>query len=114
MKIIILTLTAALFLAGFLSHESAAEGLSVSKYLEDPEHKNEIIGFYLNAVFSGITIANEHANPRIFCMDQENADSPYELIDKRIAQLKQEKRLNDVSTVDEIIMDILIKKYPCK
>jgi len=114
MKTIILTLVAGFLLLASLPSESTAEGLPVSKYLEDPEHNNEIVGFYLDAVFSGITLANEHANPRIFCMDQGNAESPYEMIDKRIAQLKQEKRLNDGSTVDEIIMDILIKKYPCK
>jgi hypothetical protein len=114
MKTIILTLVTAFLLLGSLPSESTADGLPVSKYLEDPEHKNEIVGFYLNALFSGITLANEHANPRIFCMTQENTESPYEMIDKRIAQLKQEKRLNDNSTADEIIMDILIKRYPCK
>src|SRR6185369_5182968 len=114
MKTSIVTLVAAFLLIGALPNESTAEGLPVSRYLEDPEHKNEIVGFYLDAVFSGITLANEHANPRIFCITQGNTESPYEMIDKRIAQLKQEKLLNDDSTVDEIIMDILIKKYPCK
>ena len=114
MKTIIITLVAAFSLLCYLPSEAAAEGLPVSKYLEDPEHKNEIVSFYLNAIFSGITLANEHANPRIFCMDEGNTESPYEMIDKRIAQLKQEKRLKDDSTVDEMIMDILVKKYPCR
>ena len=114
MKTISLTLLAAFLLLASLPSDSTAEGLPVSKYLEDPEHNNEIVGFYLDAVFSGITLANKHANPRIFCMVQGNAESPYEMIDKRIAQLKQEKRLNEDLTVDEIIMDILIRKYPCR
>lgn len=114
MKTMIIALAAAFSLFGPLPSGSAAEGLPVSKYLEDPDHKNEIVGFYLDAVFSGITLANMYANPRIFCMAQSNSESPYELIDKRIAKLKQENKLNDDSTVDEIIMDILIDKYPCK
>src|SRR6185369_11600291 len=114
MRTVIVTLVTTFSLFGALPSESIAAGLPVSKYLEDPEHKNEIIGFYLDAVFSGITIANERVNPPIFCMDLENTVSPYEMIDKRIAQLKQEKRLKDNLTVDEIIMDLLIREYPCK
>jgi hypothetical protein len=114
MKTIIVSLVAAFSFFCALPSYSTGEGLPVSKYLEDSEHKNDILGFYLNAVFSGITLANERANPRIFCMSQENTESTYELIDSRIAQLMQEKRIKDDSTVDEIIMDILIKKYPCK
>jgi len=114
MRTVIVTLVAAFALIGALPSESTAAGLPVSKYLEDPEHKNEIIGFYLDAIFSGITLANGRANPPIFCMNQDNTTSPYDMIDRRITQLKQEKRLKDDSTVDEIIMDILIKEYPCK
>ncbi len=114
MKIIIGTLVVAITLFGANFSNSGAEGLPVAKYLEDPEHKNEIVGFYLNAVFSGISLANERANPRLFCMSQGNTESPYEMIDRRIAQLKQDKRLKDDSTVEEIIMDILIKEYPCR
>ena len=45
-------------------------------------------------------------------MDQGDNEPRYEMIGKRIAQLKQEKKLNDDSTVDEIIMDILIRNIP--
>ena len=114
MRLIIVTLAAAFLFSCTLPSYSTAEGLPISKYLEDPEHKNDILGFYLNAVFSGITLANERANPRIFCMSQESTESPYELIDNRITQLKKENRIKDDSTVDQLIMDILIQKYPCK
>lgn len=113
MKTITVTFIVAATILCTLPTYSKAEGLPVSKYLEDPEHKNEIFGFYLNALFSGINLANERAKPHLFCFEQGNAESPYEMIDRRIAKLKREKRLNNDATVDEIIMDILIKEHPC-
>lgn len=98
----------------FSSGFSAAEGLPVSKYLEDPEHKNEIIGFYLEAVFTGIKLANDRITPPLFCMDQENSDSAFTSIDRRIAKLQKEKRLSPEATVDSIMIDILIEEHPCK
>lgn len=92
---------------------SSAEGLPVSKYLEDPEHKNEILGFYLDAVFTGINLANERIDPPLFCMDQKISESAFTIIDKRIMKLQKEKRLSQGMTVDSIMMDILIDEYPC-
>lgn len=33
---------------------ASAEGLPVGKHLQDPAHKNGVISFYLNSVFTGI------------------------------------------------------------
>ncbi len=93
---------------------SAAEGLPISKYLEDPEHKNEILGFYLDAVFTGINLANERLDPPLFCLDQMRSESAFTIIDKRVMKLKKEKRLSPEMTVDSIMMDILMEEYPCK
>jgi hypothetical protein len=93
---------------------TSAEGLPVSKYLEDPEHKNEILGFYLDAVFTGINLANERIKPPLFCMDQKKSESAFSAIDKRILQLQKKKQFSPDMTVDSIMMDILIEEYPCK
>lgn len=93
---------------------SSAEGLPVSKYLEDPEHKNEILGFYLDAVFTGINLANERIDPPLFCMNQDSQESAFDIIDKRLMKLQKEKRLSKDATIDSIMMDILIEEYPCK
>lgn len=93
---------------------SQADGLPVSKYLEDPEHKDEIIGFYLDAVFTGINLANERISPPLFCMNRQSPESAFAAIDKRILKLKNEKLLSPDKTVDSIMMDILIEEYPCK
>ena len=93
---------------------SSAEGLPVSKYLEDPDHKNEILGFYLDAVFTGINLVNERIKPPLFCIDLKSSDSAFTIIDKRIAKLQKEKRLSPDMTVDSIMIDILFEEYPCK
>jgi len=113
MKKISAVILASLFImlpAGF----SSAEGLPVSKYLEDPEHKNEILGFYLDAVFTGINLVNERIKPPLFCINQNNSESAFTAIDKRIQKLQKEKRLSPEMTVDSIMMDVLIEEYPCK
>lgn len=91
-----------------------AEGLPISKYMEDPEHKNDIVGFYLNAVFSGINLANERISPPLFCMNENGQESAFNKIDNRINKLKKEGRLSAEMTVDSIMLDILIEEYPCK
>jgi hypothetical protein len=96
--------------AGF----SLAEGLPVSKYLEDPEHKNEILGFYLDAVFTGINLVNERIKAPLFCIDRNTSESAFTAIDKRIQKLQKEKRLSPDMTVDAIMIDVLIEEYPCK
>lgn len=93
---------------------SSAEGLPVSKYLEDPEHKNEILGFYLNAVFTGINLVNERIKTPLFCIDRNSSESAFTAIDKRIQKLQKEKRLSADMTVDSIMMDVLIEEYPCR
>jgi len=98
----------------FAAAFSWAGGLPVSKYLEDPEHKNEILGFYLDAVSTGINLANERIKPPLFCMSQNSSESAYDIIDKRIEKLQKENRLLPDMTVDSIMIDILIEKYPCK
>ena len=96
--------------AGF----SSAEGLPVSKYLEDPEHKDEILGFYLDAVFTGINLANQRMESPLFCVNQKKHDSAFTVIDKRIMKLQKENQVTPDMTVDSIMMDILIEEYPCK
>lgn len=92
---------------------AAADGLPVAKYLEDREHKNEIFSFYLNSVFTGINLANNRMKSRLFCM--ENAEvSAFEMIDRKINKLRQEKLLNGDMTVDDIMLDVLLEEYPCK
>jgi hypothetical protein len=108
----ILVLSLALLIAS--NTVVAADGLPVAKYLEDPEHKNDIFGFYLNAVFSGITLANNRLKQPLFCMDQTNPEPAFEKIDKRISKLQKDKRLTADLTVDSIMIDILIEEYPCK
>jgi hypothetical protein len=81
---------------------------------EDPEHKDEIIGFYLDAVFTGINLVNARITPPLFCMEQQSPESAFAAIDKRIMKLKKEKSLSPDKTVDSIMMDILIEEYPCK
>lgn len=113
MKTVSLTILVSLFT--LLSAGSPqAEGLPVSKYLEDPEHKDEIIGFYLDAVFRGINLVNARITPPLFCMEQQSPESAFAAIDKRIMKLKKEKSLSPDKTVDSIMMDILIEEYPCK
>ena len=93
---------------------SSAEGLPVSKYLEDPEHKNEILGFYLDAVFTGINLVNERIKPPLFCLNQNGSESAFGIIDKKIKKLQQEKRLLPDMTVDSIMIDLLLEEYSCK
>jgi hypothetical protein len=110
-------ISAAIFIYLFMTlwaDFSSAEGLPVSKYLEDPEHKNEILGFYLDAVFTGINLANERIDPPLFCMNQDSQESAFDIIDKRLTKLQKEKRLSKDATIDSIMMDILIEEYPCK
>lgn len=113
MKKAILTILVSLFIT-FSTVISWAEGLPVSKYLEDPEHKNEIFGFYLDAVSTGINIANGRIKPPLFCLNKDASLFAYDIIDKRIKKLQQEKRLVPDMTVDSIIIDLLIEEYPCK
>jgi len=96
------------------SSYSSAEGLPVSKYLEDPEHKNEVILFYLSTLYSGINLANSRIKPPLFCMAGAEPDSAFTAIDNRIMKLQNEKKLTGETTVDSIMMDILIDEYPCK
>ncbi|NVN98508.1 MAG: hypothetical protein HXX17_04220 [Geobacteraceae bacterium] len=98
-----------------LSHQVvSAEGLPVSKYLEDPEHKNDILGFYLDAIFKGISLANERSKPPLFCFKESGQESAFSKIDARISRLKKEGHLSAEMTVDSIMMDILIEEYPCR
>ena len=97
-----------------VSSHTSAEGLPVTKYLEDPEHKNEVILFYLNTLFSGINLANSRLKRPLFCMSDANPESAFEMIDKRIKKLQKEKNLTEDKTVDSIIMDVLIDEFPCK
>lgn len=91
-----------------------AEGLPVSKYLEDPEHKNDIMGFYLDAIFKGINLANGRSRPPLFCFKESEQESAFSKIDARISNLKKEGHLSADMTVDSIMMDILIEEYPCR
>jgi len=97
-----------------VSSYSSAEGLPVAKYLEDPEHKNEVLIFYLSTLYTGINLANSRANPPLFCVAGAEADSAFAVIDKRIMKLQKENKLTEETTVDSIMMDILIDEYPCK
>lgn len=108
----IIVLSAIMLLA--IASHAAAEGLPVSKYLEDPEHKNEIVQFYLSSVYTGIILANSRIAPPLFCMSDANSESPFTLIDKRIQKLQKEKRLTEETTIDSIMMDLLIDEFPCK
>lgn len=93
---------------------ASAEGLAVARYLEDPEHQNEFILFYLNTLYAGINLANERMSKPLFCMREDSANSAFMLIDKRIDKLQREKKLTEKTTVDTIVMDLLIEEFPCK
>ena len=101
-----------IIIAGIAGNASA-NGLPVGKYLEDPTHKDEIISFYLNSVFTGINLVNNRLEKKIFCMGSAEY-SAFEMIDRKISKLRTNKRLSDDMTVDEIMLDILIEEYPCK
>jgi hypothetical protein len=107
------TLTLAVLLLT-ISSVSSADGLSVSKYLEDPEHKDQVISFYLNAIFTGINLANSRLEKPLFCMSDASTDSPFARIDSKIQKLQQEKKLHEDMTIESIMMDILIDEFPCK
>lgn len=96
------------------SGPALAQGLSLGRYLADTEHKDDIIGFYLNSLLSGISLANERANPRLFCLDTERSESAYELLDKRIARLQKGTKLSEEMPIDVIVMDMLMDDFPCK
>lgn len=113
MKSTAIALLAATLLLTTVSHSSAT-GLPVGKYLEDPEHKNEVILFYLSNVFAGINLANSRMKPPLFCMSGANPDEAFNLIDNRIKKMQAEKKLTENTTIDAIMMDILIDEYPCK
>lgn len=113
MKTTIFALLLPVLLFGTMT-DSLAEGLPVAKYLEDPDHKNEVILFYLSNVFTGITLANSRMATPLFCMRGAGQDSAVTLIDSRIKKMQLEKKLTEESTVDAIMMDILIDEYPCK
>jgi hypothetical protein len=97
-----------------ITTNSFADGLPVARYLEDPEHKNEVMLFYLSTIFTGINLVNNRIKPPLFCMSSENPSSAFELIDNRIKKLQKEKKLNDDMTVDSIMMDLLVDEFPCK
>jgi len=107
-------LTAAILTCTMASGPALAEGLPVGRYLADPEHKDDIIGFYLNALLSGISLANDRAKPRLFCLDEEGAGAAYELLDKRIARLQKEKKISEEMPIDIIVIDMLMDEFPCK
>lgn len=113
MKKIVFALLLAVLLLGN-GADSLAEGLPVTKYLEDPEHKDEVILFYLSNVFAGINLANSRLATPLFCMGGAGPDSAFTMIDKRIKKMQLEKKLTEESTIDSIMMDILIDEYPCK
>jgi len=91
-----------------------AQGLPLERYVADPEHKDEIIGFYLNALLSGMSQANARSRPPLFCLNDGGAAAAYEMLDRRIARLQQEKKLSPDMTVDTIVMDMLIDEFPCR
>ena len=107
-------LSVAILTCTLASEPAMAQGLSLGRYLADPEHKDDIISFYLNTLLSGISLANERAEPRLFCLDTERAASAYELLDNRIARLQKEKKLAEEMPIDVIIMDMLMDDHPCK
>lgn len=114
MKKIMLLLTATLLSGGMFTSGAAGEGLPVSKYLEDGNHTDDIIGYYLNAFMSGITLANEKAAPKLFCVPGAAAEQGiYVMIDRRIAKLQKLKKLSSDMSIDSIIMDMLVEDYPC-
>jgi len=96
------------------SGPALAQGLPLGRYLADPEHKDDIVGFYLNTLLSGISLANERTDPRLFCLDTERAAHAYELLDNRIARLTKEKKLAEEMPLDVIVMDMLMDEFPCK
>ena len=110
----ILLLTTVLLLSGMFASGANGEGLPVSKYMEDSEHASDIIGYYINALMSGITLANEKAVPKLFCVsDAAAAQGIYAMIDKRIAKLKKQKRFSSDMSVDTIVMEMLMEEFPC-
>jgi hypothetical protein len=113
MKLLLFTAVTLALLCSAGTADLQAEGLPVARYLEDPEHKNDIFGFYLNAVFSGFNLVNERIEPPLFCMTQETPEPAYSLIDRRIKKMQAEKRLREDTTVDSIMLDILMEEYPC-
>jgi hypothetical protein len=107
-------LTAYMLISGMFVSVSNGEGLPISKYMEDPEHTNDIIGYYLNAFMSGITLANEKAMPKLFCVPEAvAAQGIYVMIDRRIANLQKQKKISNDMSVDSIIMDMLVEEFPC-
>ena len=103
-----------LLAGGLFAPVAKSEGLPVSKYMEDPEHANEIIGYYLNALMSGFTLANEKAMPKLFCVPGGAAElGIYGLIDRRIAKLQKQKKFSSDLSVDALIIDMLVEEFTC-
>lgn len=115
MKRLTVLLTAALLACSLSAGPASAGGVTVERYVQDTEHKNEVIAFYLNALLSGITLANERAKPPLFCMDNStNKESAFSLLDKRINRLKKENKISADTPLDGLIMDMMIDEFPCK
>lgn len=115
MKRVTILFAAALLICGITAGPITAQGLTVGRYAKDAEHTDEIVAFYLNALLSGITLANEKAVPRLFCMESsQNKEPAFSLLDKRIARLLKEKKISEDTPMDGLIMDMMVDEFPCK
>jgi hypothetical protein len=77
---------------------ASADGLPVGKHFQEPAHKNEVIGFYLNAVFTGIDLETKDGKQTVLPREQQKIG--FGIIDCKISELRAEKRLSEEMTVD--------------
>jgi hypothetical protein len=108
-------LLAAILLTSLHAGPVAAQGLTVERYLADPQHKDQIILFYLDTLLSGISLANERAKPRLYCFDiNRSGDSAFTVLDNRISTLLQQNKISADTPIDTLVMDMMLEEFPCK
>jgi hypothetical protein len=103
-------------LAGTTAHALSNE-LPVGKYLEDPEHKDAVISFYVKAVYLGVkwaNIASGARGARLYCPpDDFGDDDIFLLLDSHIATRKAAKRLKESDAVEMLLVDALTEFFTC-